>query len=84
MATLQKVPVSNPSAENSYGMCKMDRTVTDEFPAGLRVLVVDDDLACLKILEKMLLKCLYRGKIVFDLALFCAFNSLFSLTLVNI
>ncbi|KAL0364267.1 UNVERIFIED_CONTAM: Two-component response regulator ORR26 [Sesamum angustifolium] len=30
------------------------------FPAGLRVLVVDDDLTCLKILEKMLKKCNYE------------------------
>lgn len=33
---------------------------TDAFPAGLRVLVVDDDPTWLKILEKMLKKCLYE------------------------
>ncbi|KAF8413762.1 hypothetical protein HHK36_001755 [Tetracentron sinense] len=33
---------------------------TDIFPAGLRVLVVDDDLTWLKILEKMLKKCSYE------------------------
>ncbi|XP_059633601.1 two-component response regulator ARR11-like [Cornus florida] len=32
----------------------------DTFPAGLRVLVVDDDLTWLKILEKMLKKCSYE------------------------
>ncbi|CAI9756345.1 unnamed protein product [Fraxinus pennsylvanica] len=32
----------------------------DAFPAGLRVLVVDDDPTWLKILEKMLKKCLYE------------------------
>ncbi|KHN12421.1 Two-component response regulator ARR11 [Glycine soja] len=32
----------------------------DAFPAGLRVLVVDDDLTWLRILEKMLKKCLYE------------------------
>ncbi|XP_021667476.2 two-component response regulator ORR26-like isoform X1 [Hevea brasiliensis] len=32
----------------------------DAFPAGLRVLVVDDDPICLKILEKMLKKCSYE------------------------
>ncbi|KAL7197009.1 hypothetical protein ACSBR1_036926 [Camellia fascicularis] len=32
----------------------------DAFPAGLRVLVVDDDLAWLRILEKMLKKCSYE------------------------
>lgn len=34
---------------------------TDAFPAGLRVLVVDDDPTWLKILEKMLKKCSYEG-----------------------
>jgi len=33
----------------------------DAFPAGLRVLVVDDDPTWLKILEKMLKKCSYQG-----------------------
>ncbi|XP_028772257.1 two-component response regulator ARR11 [Neltuma alba] len=32
----------------------------DTFPAGLRVLVVDDDLTWLRILEKMLKKCSYE------------------------
>lgn len=36
--------------------------VPDQFPAGLRVLVVDDDPTCLRILEKMLRVCLYEGK----------------------
>lgn len=35
---------------------------TDAFPAGLRVLVVDDDPTWLKILEKMLRKCSYEGQ----------------------
>eukprot|EP01018_Ginkgo_biloba_P022797 Gb_37200 [translate_table: standard] len=39
----------------------------NNFPAGLRVLVVDDDLTCLKILEKMLRKCLYQGRVGFAL-----------------
>ncbi|GKV11216.1 hypothetical protein SLEP1_g22487 [Rubroshorea leprosula] len=34
--------------------------VSDQFPAGLRVLVVDDDVTCLRILERMLLNCLYH------------------------
>lgn len=34
---------------------------SDPFPAGLRVLVVDDDPTCLMILERMLRTCLYRG-----------------------
>lgn len=38
-------------------------TVVEMFPSGLRVLVVDDDPTCLMILERMLMTCLYRGKI---------------------
>ncbi|XP_028064338.1 two-component response regulator ARR1-like isoform X4 [Camellia sinensis] len=34
--------------------------VSDQFPVGLRVLVVDDDSTCLMILEKMLRNCLYE------------------------
>ncbi|GFP85277.1 two-component response regulator arr1 [Phtheirospermum japonicum] len=34
--------------------------VSDQFPAGLRVLVVDDDPTCLLILEKMLKNCKYE------------------------
>lgn len=34
---------------------------SESFPAGLRVLVVDDDPTWLKILEKMLKKCAYDG-----------------------
>lgn len=34
---------------------------TDEFPVGLRVLAVDDDLTCLKLLEALLLRCRYHG-----------------------
>jgi len=31
------------------------------FPIGLRVLVVDDDPLCLKIVEKILQRCQYEG-----------------------
>ncbi|XP_042055261.1 two-component response regulator ARR2-like [Salvia splendens] len=34
--------------------------VPGQFPAGLKVLVVDDDPTCLRILEKMLKKCFYE------------------------
>lgn len=33
--------------------------VSEQFPAGLRVLVVDDDVTCLKILEQQLRRCMY-------------------------
>lgn len=35
--------------------------VSKGFPIGLRVLVVDDDPLCLKIVEKMLKRCQYEG-----------------------
>lgn len=34
--------------------------VSQQFPAGLRVLVVDDDVICLRVLEQMLRKCMYN------------------------
>ena len=36
------------------------------FPEGLSVLVVDDDLLCLKVVEKMLKTCKYKGASGFD------------------
>lgn len=33
----------------------------DKFPVGLRVLAVDDDPICLKLLETLLRKCQYHG-----------------------
>ena len=41
-------------------------TVIDEnFPAGMRVLAVDDDPTCLKLLETLLRKCNYNGLVFF-------------------
>ncbi|GFZ00360.1 response regulator 14 [Actinidia rufa] len=40
--------------------CKAELVVSDQFPAGLRVFVVDDDFTCLRILEQMLRRCMYR------------------------
>ncbi|EYU30138.1 hypothetical protein ABFS82_05G047400 [Erythranthe guttata] len=34
--------------------------VPEQFPVGLRVLVVDDDVICLRVLEQMLRKCMYQ------------------------
>ncbi|KAL3634637.1 hypothetical protein CASFOL_021691 [Castilleja foliolosa] len=39
---------------------KSGDAVSNQFPAGLRVLVVDDDSTCLVILEKMLRNCKYK------------------------
>ncbi|KAG5604874.1 hypothetical protein H5410_026366 [Solanum commersonii] len=46
--------------ENSKTSAGFSSPRTDTFPAGLRVLVVDDDPTWLKILEKMLKKCSYQ------------------------
>ncbi|EOY01123.1 hypothetical protein QUC31_013931 [Theobroma cacao] len=67
MATMQRVAQSSVStsaaATSSYGgssSCKGPEVViSDQFPVGLRVLVVDDDITCLRILEQMLRRCLY-------------------------
>lgn len=40
--------------------------VSEQFPVGLKVLVVDDDIPCLKILEQMLRKCMYSGLYCFS------------------
>ena len=33
----------------------------DRFPVGMRVLAVDDDPTCLRVLEALLLRCRYHG-----------------------
>ncbi|MBA0725387.1 hypothetical protein Golax_021980 [Gossypium laxum] len=48
------------SISSSTSTWKAGDTISDQFPAGLRVLVVDDDPTCLMILEKMLIACLYK------------------------
>lgn len=74
MAAMQRVAHSSVSTSgaSSYGSCKgggvpgsasgAEAGVHDQFPAGLRVLVVDDDVTCLRILEQMLLRCRYYVK----------------------
>ena len=49
------------SIPSSSACWKSGDGVSDHFPVGLRVLVVDDDPTCLMILEKMLRNCLYEG-----------------------
>ncbi|KAH0468013.1 hypothetical protein IEQ34_003046 [Dendrobium chrysotoxum] len=64
MAAMQKLAAPNASAGSNYGSGLAIVTVAgaapEQFPAGLRVLVVDDDVTCLKILEHMLRKCRYH------------------------
>ncbi|CAN1281373.1 Two-component response regulator ARR1 [Linum perenne] len=50
------------STSTSRASWKSAEPVVDQFPAGLRVMVVDDDPTCLMILEKMLRTCLYQVK----------------------
>ena len=38
----------------------------DQFPAGMRVLAVDDDPVCLKVLEILLRRCRYHGEHLLD------------------
>lgn len=40
---------------------KNDIDLGDQFPIGMCVLVVEDDLTCLKNLEELLKKCQYHG-----------------------
>ncbi|PKA46063.1 Two-component response regulator ARR2 [Apostasia shenzhenica] len=69
MAAMQKLAAPSASTGSSYGSCRADATdavsaapgaAQEQFPVGMRVLVVDDDVTCLKILEHMLHKCRYR------------------------
>ncbi|XP_073137708.1 two-component response regulator ARR2 isoform X1 [Henckelia pumila] len=54
---LEAKPMSFTSSSAPW---KSNNGVSDQFPVGLRVLVVDDDPTCLRILEKMLRNCLYE------------------------
>lgn len=61
MAALQRIMQSSGGIGGSYGSSRAaDVAVPDQFPAGLRVLVVDDDITCLRILEQLLRRCLYN------------------------
>ena len=64
MAALQKLPQLSACmvANEPSSTCKPELVVSDQFPAGLRVLVVDDDVTCLRILEQMLRRCTYHGE----------------------
>lgn len=42
----------------------------DRFPVGMRILAVDDDQTCLKVLESLLRKCQYHGSLPLFLSFF--------------
>ena len=48
----------------------------DEFPVGMRVLAVDDDPTCLKVLDAMLHQCKYHGLFDFSLCFLLFVQSL--------
>lgn len=74
MAAMQRRAAgTNSNLGSTFGPTKADEDVLERFPAGLRVLVVDDDTTCLKILEQMLQKCEYNG--VFFFSSLCYFDS---------
>ena len=50
--------------------------VRDQFPVGMRVLAVDDDPVCLKVLENLLQRCQYHGKDFRDTAAALSFSFL--------
>ncbi|KAH9327154.1 hypothetical protein KI387_007332, partial [Taxus chinensis] len=70
MATVQNLQHSSMSTASSFhsdnhspdGIFAKgeESSIPSQFPAGLRVLVVDDDPICLKIIDKMLRRCLYE------------------------
>ena len=47
--------------KKSCAIDKVGNYVVGEFPAGLKILIVDDDRTCLLVLERMLQKLLYEG-----------------------
>lgn len=42
----------------------VEKENSDNFPVGMRVLAVDDDPICLKLLECLLRKCQYHGMFI--------------------
>eukprot|EP01018_Ginkgo_biloba_P002896 Gb_02800 [translate_table: standard] len=68
VVAMQHSPYTNNNSSSSRSSAKMETNVcmrsrdTDSFPAGMSVLVVDDDPICLLLLENLLRRCQYQGK----------------------
>lgn len=60
MSTASSFPSDSPSGFDEKSGFNEKSSFPNQFPAGLRVLVVDDDPICLKIIDKMLRRCLYE------------------------
>lgn len=54
------------AVEEKWGSMGGDEDQGDQFPIGMRVLAVDDDPICLKVLENLLLRCQYHGQASFS------------------
>lgn len=59
------------TAEERMGSAGCEDGDIDKFPIGMRVLAVDDDQTCLKILEKFLRECQYEGLFFFFYVFVC-------------
>lgn len=57
------------TAEEKRGSASGEDAAIDKFPIGMRVLAVDDDPTCLKVLENFLRACQYEGLFLFLLCL---------------
>lgn len=61
------------AVENQRGHLVDEDGSIDRFPVGMRVLAVDDDPTCLKLLENLLRKCQYQGSLPLLLCFFVLF-----------
>ncbi|KAF8393068.1 hypothetical protein HHK36_021309 [Tetracentron sinense] len=58
------------TVEEIRGSMVRDDESKDRFPVGMRVLAVDDDPTCLKLLDALLRRCQYHGSILLILTFF--------------
>lgn len=58
------------TVEDQRGSLVREDVGQDRFPVGMRVLAVDDDPICLKLLDTLLQKCQYQGLLSFCFIVF--------------
>lgn len=61
------------SLEDQRGGFVGEDEAMNRFPLGMRVLAVDDDPTCLKVIENLLRKCQYQGLFLLSLFIFPLF-----------